>query len=336
MSALPLDTAPAPATEGTAGTAGFVGTTAASAPRTGALGGLLRLVRPRQWAKNLLVVPLAMLYPETWTAGGVVALAGALAAFTLASAVVYVGNDIADRERDRHHPVKRHRPLASGQVSVPLAIGWGLLLAAALAGLLALAAPALTGPVVGYLALNVAYSYKLKHVPVVDLFLVALGFELRIVAGYVAVGLPLRGWLVPCVFLLCLVLVLGKRRRELDHADAAHRPALGSYTRALIDQLLMLSAGLTATAFLLFLNEDPGQHSGPAVLLLVPMVLLGLFRYLQKVAVSGAGADPVGTLLGDRIIVLAAVLCLVVLVGGRIAALEEPPALVDFVRGLTP
>ncbi|WP_424531423.1 UbiA prenyltransferase family protein [Sphaerisporangium viridialbum] len=271
---------------------------------------LLVLLRPHQWVKNLLVVPLPLVHPSAWNLPSLARLAGAVLIFILASSVVYVGNDIADRDRDRRHPVKRHRPIAAGHVSVALAAGAGCALAALLVVLLAVVSPGLAWPVAGYLALNVLYSVWLKHVPVVDLFVVVLGFEARIVAGYQAVGSAPSVWLLLCVFFLCLTLILGKRRREIDDAGSAHRPALAGYSAALVDQMLTLSAGLTAVAFLLFLGGDASSAASDnlATLVLVPLSLFGLFRYLRILTLQGVDGDPVRALLRDRVIVSTALL----------------------------
>ncbi len=278
---------------------------------------LLALTRPEQWTKNLLVVTLPLLYPAIWTPASLGRLALAVLVFTMASAAVYIGNDLADLDRDRRHSGKRQRPLAAGLVSPRLAIALGTAILGALAVVVATAAPYLAWPISAYLVLNAAYSAGLRNLPMIDVFIVALGFELRIAAGYLATGVPLRGWLPPSVFLLCLALALGKRRRELDQAGPLHRPALRSYTAGLLDQLLVLSAGLATVTFLLFLENylTLGTDSGPglAVLVLIPPALLGLFRYLQVVATAGGGADPVRTLLRDKLIVFDALLCLAIL-----------------------
>lgn len=271
---------------------------------------LLALLRPHQWVKSLLVVPLALVDPAAWSPPALGRLAAAVAVFILASSVVYVGNDIADRERDRRHPVKRHRPIAAGRVSVRAAVAVGVGLLAVLAVTVAVVSPRLAWPVGGYLLLNVLYSAWLKHVPLVDLFVVVLGFEARIVAGFLAVEAVPSPWLLLCVFFLCLTLILGKRRRELDEAGAAHRPSLAGYSPGLVDQMITVCAGLTAVVFLLFLSQDTAAVSprGAALLSLAPLGVFGLFRYMQLLAVRGVGGDPARALLRDRVIVATAVL----------------------------
>lgn len=286
---------------------------------------LLTLCRPYQWPKNLLVVPVPLLHAEAWTAAGLWGLAHALVAFTLASALVYVGNDLADRERDRHDPAKRHRPLASGRLAPRAALALGALLAAALGCQLALVTPESAWPIGLYLLINLAYSCGLKQRAVLEVFLVASGFQLRVLAGYLAVDLPVSGWLVTCVFLLCLLFVLGKRRREVDRSGPAHRAVLRAYTTTFLDQAMAVSAALAAGTFLLFLGDDLGSRFHTVVPLLLPLVLLGCFRYLWCVTVAGRGADPVRTLLHDRMLLVDAALCAAVLALAKLGPADALP-----------
>lgn len=302
-----------------------------AAPRSAGRGrvrNLLALLRPSQWVKNLLVVPLPLLYPAVWTGPRLAALACTVVAFTLAAAAVYVANDICDRAGDRRHPVKRERPVASGAITLPVAATLGLVLLLGVAGVTVLTDMVPAVPIGLYLLINAAYSAGLKHVPVIDVFVVAAGFELRIVAGFVATGLAVDRWLLLFVFLVCLVLVLGKRRREIDLPAHARRPVLRGYTAGLIDQLAMVSSALAAMAFVVFVHEEMGSHADVAILVLTPLVLLGLFRYLQAVAVSGAGADPVRTLLRDWMILSVATIAGAVILVLRLAELQPAPSLV--------
>lgn len=288
---------PAPAdTDG--GTDGRTRATADARPARGAAAGLLALTRPGQWPKNFLVVPLPLLgAPWGWGAAGQVAVA--TAAFVLASALVYVVNDIADVERDRRHPVKRHRPLASGQVGRPAAGVFAGLLAMTLVPLLALLDPGGAVAVLLYLAVNAAYSWRLKHLHLLDVFIVATGFVLRLLGGYEASGRPVAGWLILTVLTLCLLLILGKRRHELSVSGTGHRPALAGYSAHFLDLLLVMCSGLTMVSYLLFLRTESGY--APAALLTAPCALFALFRYLQIVVVKSEGGSPVRTLLRDRV-----------------------------------
>jgi 4-hydroxybenzoate polyprenyltransferase len=273
------------------------------------LADLLRLSRPAHWAKSLLVVPLALVDTPGWTAEVFGRLAWSVLAFILASTVVYVGNDIADRHRDRHHPGKRHRPIAAGRLSVRIAAGYAAALGGALALLLVTGPAGLGWPVLAYLVLNLLYSRGLKHVPLVEAGAVAAGFVLRVVQGYLAARTPVSGWLLVAVFSGCLLLIVGKRRQELREAGAAHRPALRGYTVELAGHLLQLTGVLTVTASLLYLRTEApfGPYGQAAMLLSTPFALFALARYLQLVLVHAAGGDPVRTLLRDRAVLAVSV-----------------------------
>lgn len=280
----------------------------ATVPAPSVLADLLTLVRPWQWAKNVLVIPLALVDAETWSWRVLGSAAVAIVVFTLASALVYIGNDVTDRHRDRLHPVKRFRPIASGRVPVPLAYGYAALVGAALVAVLMTQPGTVALPVVAYLVLNVAYSRRLKHLPLIDVCTVAAGFVLRLLQGYAATGEAVSGWLVVAVFTLCLLLILGKRRHELTVSGTDHRPALRGYTVALADHLLVLSAVVAVLSGLLYVRTEApvGPYGTAALLLSLPLGIFALLRYLQAVLVHSAGGDPVRTLLTDRTLLTAA------------------------------
>jgi 4-hydroxybenzoate polyprenyltransferase len=221
-----------------------------------------------------------------------------------------VANDIADRTRDRRHPTKRHRPIAAGRVGVPAGLVCCGLLLTLLGALIAAGPVSRYWPVLAYLALNAAYTRFLKHLPLVDVGAVALGFVLRVVQGYVVLGTRLPGWLVVAVLSLSLLLLIGKRRDELLVAGATHRPALRGYSIELVDQLLPFTGVLAVVAGLLHLaTEAPfGSHRDTAVLLSALFAIFALFRYLQMLLVTGGGGDPVRSVLRDRVLVGACLL----------------------------
>lgn len=278
---------------------------AADRPAPGTARALLRLSRPYQWAKNPLVIALPALLVHHDAARTALAVLWATALFTLASVAVYVLNDITDRERDRLNPAKSHRPLASGALSPRAAWTYLAVVAAALAVDVALASPATAWPVLAYLVLNLAYSYRLKHVSLVDSFVVALGFVLRAVQGYLAIGARPSSWLLLTVLSGCLLLVLGKRRRELIDVAGGHRPALAGYSLQLIDCLTMISATLTAVALGICLTAAPDASGAAAAsaFLTLTVSVFAVFRYLQVLLVGGGGADPVRTLFRDRLLI---------------------------------
>jgi 4-hydroxybenzoate polyprenyltransferase len=278
-------------------------------PRAGTGRDLIALARPGQWAKNVLVVPLVLLDLHVWNAGGLLRVGWAIAVLTVASALVYAVNDITDRHRDRLHPTKRHRPIASGRVSVRAAATLAAVELGLLVGLVSLQPLAHSWPAGAYLLLAAAYSAGLKHVPLVDVFVVAAGFGLRLLMGYAAVGAgqlsQVSGWLLTCVFSLCLLLTVGKRRHELVAAGVAHRPALRGYTVPLADQLMVLSAMLAVGAYLLYLRTEAplGPYSLAAAVVCAPLALFGLFRYLQLVLVNQHGGNPAHLLVRDPVLV---------------------------------
>ncbi|MCE7079790.1 UbiA prenyltransferase family protein [Streptomyces sp. ST2-7A] len=282
---------------------------------------LLALVRPGQLPKNLLVVPLALLDAEAAPEGLPVRIAWAILLFTLASSLVYVWNDLRDRDRDRMHPTKCDRPIASGRVGVPTAIAFGGVLA------LLLAAAALLGPVtawwpiVAYLCINAAYSSGLKHVPLLDVFLVASGFALRVVQGHLAAGTGIRSWMLVSVFSLCLIFVLGKRRHEMERGGVSHRPALRGYSVQYLDHLIVLCAAVSVTTFLIHLQQAVDTRSADlAVYGSAPFALFAMARYLQLLQVHGdRGGEPTRILLRDRAMLINSLLW-ALLLGGTLLA----------------
>jgi len=262
-------------------------------------------LRPTQWTKNfaLLAAPIfARRITEPLALGQ--ALQG-VAAFCLLASAAYLANDIVDRENDRLHPRKRWRPIAAGELPVPLAAGVGAALA--LVGLLLalglgrnfLAAAG------AYVALQAAYSVALKKVVLLDVFGLALGFVLRVVAGGEAVGVEISSWLYLCSFQLALFLALAKRRAELVHlaADApGHRRILADYTTPLLDQLITVLSACTVLAYALYTRapETVVKFGTDRLKFTVPFVLFGLFRYLYLVHRRSGGEQPELVLLFDR------------------------------------
>lgn len=293
-----------------------------AAPRT-RIPAALVLLRPRQWVKNVFVLiaplavdPAAVLRHLAWALATVVT-------FTAASAAVYVLNDWLDREQDRLHPVKRHRPLASGKVGPlgALLLGAGCLATLAAGGaLLPLPAQAAVG---GYAVLNVAYCLVLKHYPLVDVSVVATGFVLRAVAGCLVVAAPFNPALIICVYCTCLLMSLGKRRHELETATlrgqaAAQRPALSGYSVPLLDQLMAVLLAATLISYELFVLSAPHPHSSVLAVVTVPFAVFALCRYAQLLAVDRSGGEPGQDVLTDVPLLINAVLWLACLTAGRV------------------
>ena len=279
---------------------------------------LVASVRPRQWVKNLFVFAGVIFSHKLFTPDAWLALA-AFAVFCALSGVVYLLNDVADRERDRAHPVKRLRPIASGALSVPAAVTAALVLAG---GALA-AAAALGGSflvtAVAYVTLLVLYSVWLKHVVIVDVLTVSSGFVLRAVAGAVAIDVEISGWLLICTILIALFLALGKRRHEyltLDAEATRHRPILAEYSAALLDQMIAVVTASTVTAYALYTMSPEtvakfDTHLLPATL---PFVLYWIFRYLYLLYRRQLGGNPSELFLNDRALILNTILWIVAVV----------------------
>lgn len=274
-----------------------------------ALAGAVALARPRQWVKNVAVL-LPFLDPRVWEHATLAGPALAVAAFMLASSLVYAVNDIADRFRDHHHPVKRHRPLASGAITVHQAVLVAVLCGAGSVALALAAAPELLIPIGAYVALNFAYSRGLRGVPVLELFAVAAGFPLRALAGYLVLDAPPASLVILSTLFLSLLLVLGKRRREIVVAGEAHRSALRGYTATLLEQFISIAGGLATATFLLFVLGGPQGSKGPLAMLVVPLLLMALFRYLQRLELRGGDGDPTRLLLRDPVLIAIAAGCM--------------------------
>ena len=256
--------------------------------------GLIQLMRPKDWVKNgFVLAPLVFsgTFLDLWAIGHAL-LAAAL--FCVASSAVYVVNDLQDRERDRRHPKKsRTRPLAAGIVSVPAA----LILLGGLYAVLGVAwffAPQVVKVVGAYLVLNLAYTFVLKHQPVVDIFTIAIGFVLRVYAGATALDLPVSSWMFITTLCLALYLAAVKRRQELSQRGVEGREVLGKYSVALVDRY----AEMSATGALLFYSMFV-MSTKPELVITVPLVLFGLFRYWFVVEALDGGESPTDALLAD-------------------------------------
>ncbi len=269
---------------------------------------LIQLLRPHQWVKNGFVL-VGLLFGHAWAQPDLRAqVLAAFVAFCLVSSAVYVLNDIIDREADRRHPEKRNRPIASGKVGIGTAIVLalvclvlGLGLAFGVAGLPASQAPWIF---VAYVLMNIGYSFGLKHVVILDVFIIAAGFMLRILAGTLGVGILPSHWLLLCGLMLTLFLGFAKRRAEVEvpaEAGKPHRRVLDEYSAPMLDQFITLSGGATVIAYSLYTvsEETIALHGTPWLIATVPCVLYGLLRYLYRLHRAGGGGDPARELLSD-------------------------------------
>jgi 4-hydroxybenzoate polyprenyltransferase len=268
------------------------------------VGAVLASLRPRQWVKNLfvlagLVFGQQLFTPAVWTA------LGAFVVFCGLSGAIYLLNDVADREKDRLHPEKRFRPIAAGRLAPGHAVAAAaVLIVAGLAAALWLSPPFAVAAVI-YVGLLTAYSVWLKHVVIVDVLVVALGFVLRAVAGALAIGVAISGWLLICTILIALFLALGKRRHEVLTLEAGaprHRPILAEYSAGLLDQMIAVVTASTVTAYALYTMspETVAKFHTTLLPLTLPFVLYGIFRYLYLLYRRQLGGNPSEILLGDR------------------------------------
>ena len=271
---------------------------------------LIRLLRPQQWLKNGFVL-VGILFGHAWRDPEKLGAAlWSVAAFCLLSSAVYVFNDLLDREADRRHPRKRHRPLAAGTVSVTLAL---TLMAACLACGVALAftlAGAAPWIFVTYVILNAGYTLGLKHVVLLDVFIISAGFMLRLLAGTLGLDIAPSHWLLLCGMMLTLFLGFAKRRAELStlaEDPTSHRRVLEDYSEAMLDQFLTVAAACTVVTYSLYTvsAETVTLHGSPRLILTVPFVLYGMLRYLFLLHRRGGGGDPAQELLGDAHLQLA-------------------------------
>jgi 4-hydroxybenzoate polyprenyltransferase len=279
---------------------------------------LLVSLRPHQWTKNLFVLAALAFSKHLFDPDAALRAGVAFAIFCGLSGAVYLINDVADVERDRLHPLKRSRPIASGALGLPAARA----AAASLAALGLLAASAL-GPgfalgALAYLALNLAYSFGFKNVVILDVLAIAIGFVLRAVAGALAIQVVFSEWLLVCTILLALFLALAKRRHELVTLEdaAGHRRILSEYTPYLLDQMIAVvtASCLTAYAFYTLAPETVEKYRTQRLALTIPFVIYGIFRYLYLVHRKEQGGSPGDMLLADRPLLAAVALWAVVVV----------------------
>lgn len=278
-------------------------------PRPSVAASLFLALRPAQWTKNLIVFAALIFGQRLFDAGSVLRASVAFAAFCALSGVVYLLNDIVDREADRRHPLKRHRPIAAGHLPIRVAVAsGGLLLAMALAAAVWLG-PAFLTHALAYVALQVAYTLGFKRQVILDVLSIALGFVIRASAGGFAIGVPVSQWLLVCTILLALFLALAKRRHEitlLGEDAARHRAILGEYTPYLVDQMIAVVTASTLMGYAFYtVSSDTVERFGTRWLgLTLPFPLYGIFRYLYLVHRRSQGGSPTELLLADKPLLL--------------------------------
>ncbi len=272
--------------------------------RKGTLIGLIKTMRPKQWFKNVFVFAPLVFDEKLFELHYLARTAAGFVLLCLTSGTVYIINDLADIEKDRNHPRKRHRPLASGALGVgtarvaaliiPLiALPLGFVLDVWLGAILA-----------GYLLVQIAYSFWLKDLVIIDVMLVASGFLLRVAAGVPLVDAErFSPWLYVCMTLLALLIGFGKRRHELvllRENAAGHREALRQYNLSLLDHIISIVTASTLVAYALYTFSAPNLPQNHTMMLTIPFVLYGIFRYLYLMHVKELGGAPEEIVFSDR------------------------------------
>ena len=292
---------------------------------------LLTAMRPKQWIKNLLVFAgfvftlnerWRLFSPEMWRYLGDSCAAFVL--FSLISSSVYLLNDVRDVENDRRHPVKKRRPIASGALPPRVAVITAICLMVSCLILATLLSPPFAAVCAGYLVMQFAYIYFLKEVVLLDVFVIALGFVLRAVSGAVVLGAVISPWLYTVTLLGALFLAFCKRRHELmllDESAGQHRKILESYTLSLLDNLTSIVASSTIMAYSLYTFTSPSLPGNNLMMLTIPFVIFGLFRYVYLAHAHGEGGSPEDVFLKDKPLI--ATIALWILTTGLILGLKR-------------
>ena len=266
---------------------------------------LLVSLRPDQWHKNLIVFAALIFAVKLLDPAALARATAAFLIFCAVSSVVYLINDVADRDQDRQHPVKRLRPIASGELSPGTALTFAAVLGAVALTLAFWLRPAFGIAAAAYLALFVVYTSSLKHIVVLDVMAIAIGFVLRAVAGGLVIDVHISNWLLVCTMLGALFLGLAKRRHEMTLlADGAtgHRKILEEYDTYLLDQMIGVVAAATMVAYIIYCAspETRAYFGTEWMVLTTPFPIYGLFRYLYLVHRKAGGGNPSDLLLNDR------------------------------------
>ncbi|MBN1867669.1 decaprenyl-phosphate phosphoribosyltransferase [Candidatus Sumerlaeota bacterium] len=295
---------------------------------------LVRSMRPVQWTKNLLVFAGLLFSANYGNPGLALRAVAGFALFCLVSGTIYIFNDLVDLEADRVHPRKRSRPLAAGLVSPRLALASAVVIAAAsLTASFALSAP-FGQTILAYFLVTILYSHAFKHVAILDVILLALGFVLRAIAGVVVIRVeggplvPMTPWFVVCVFFAALFIAICKRRQELTSINDAvnHRRVLEEYSEAFLDQMISVATGTTVLSYAMWLiagmHGDAGtgaaglaaSNANLTMISTLPFVIYGIFRYLYLVYQKSEGGEPERLILKDKPLLLTVVAWLVIVV----------------------
>jgi 4-hydroxybenzoate polyprenyltransferase len=269
---------------------------------------LLKTMRPKQWTKNVFVLAALVFDKKLLVPYYSLKAIAALLLFCAISSAVYLVNDLVDMEKDRRHPAKRNRPLASGQLAPNVAAIAAVVLILASALFSYLLDPLFAAVAVAYLALMILYSFWLKNIVIIDVLTVAAGFVLRVAAGVVIVrAARFSPWLYLCMVFGALFIAISKRRHELlllNEKANAHRSIFDEYNMALLDDMIRMVTASTAMAYSLYTFSAPNLPQNHTMMLTIPFVLYALFRYMYLVQVQGKGGTPEELILEDKPLLL--------------------------------
>ncbi len=265
---------------------------------------LFKTMRPRQWSKNIFVFAALVFDKQLFHVSAFLHTLAGFFLFCLISSSVYIFNDLVDIEADRQHPTKKNRPLPSGQL--PVSVAWiaGIALVVITLILGFAMDPEFDLVLLAYFLLNLAYSRWLKHIPILDVLVLAAGFVLRVEAGVSLIDVQrFSPWLYVVMTLLALYLGFGKRRAELallSNDAGSHRKVLEGYTIPLLDQYIMIVSGTTIVAYSLYTFSAPNVPANHSMMLTIPFVVYAIFRYMYLIEVEHSGGAPEEILLSDR------------------------------------
>ena len=262
---------------------------------------MIRLLRPKQWIKNGFVFAPLFFAHAFMDIGAWFLTIGAALAFLTASCVVYIANDLRDVEEDKLHPVKKRRPLASGEISVHKALAMAVVITV-LGVLLLQALPYECSVLIAvYVVLNLLYTYVLKRIALLDIFFIAVCYVLRVLMGCYALQVTVSPWIILTTFMLALFLGFGKRYNEMGFESyVQHKPNLQQYSRPLLDKLVVITGGAALMAYSIYTTEMARQIGKVEMVYTVAFVAFGLFRYLQQIYVYEQGGEPESVILKDK------------------------------------
>jgi 4-hydroxybenzoate polyprenyltransferase len=284
---------------------------------------VIKLMRPRQWTKNLAVFAAIIFSANLFNTHLLVLVTLAFVSFCLVCSGFYSVNDVIDAEADRQHPVKCARPVAAGRVMKNQALAIATALLAAGIALAAVLGVPFLAAVLSYVLLQILYAAFLKHVAIVDMLVIAAGFVIRAVAGALVISVVVSPWLILCTGLLALFLAAAKRRHELvllRGLSSAHRPVLSQYSAELLDSFMVTLSAATITSYALYTFFET-RTPGHTMMLTIPFVIYGVLRYQMLVLRKEGGGRPEEVLLGDMPILI----CIGLWIASAVASLYLAP-----------